>query len=133
MTPLKFLPILSIALLLVGCAALQNLTVDDVRQDKFLMVTKTYDLTLKQIVENLYQYDTKCTPLQSSIRIDPSNPNIGILTSNSMGLNSLSIVTVVDFKQDGNKTLVRGYKYTLPLFTPLDNMIWAIEIGRAHV
>lgn len=112
---------------LLGCSTLQNLTVDDVRQDKFLAVTQTYDLSIKQITQNLYQYDTKCSPLPDTIRIDPSNPNNGLLTVKSMGFTDVSIVAVVDFKQDGNKTLVKGYKYTTPLISSLDSIIWAID------
>ena len=111
----------------MGCSTLQNLTVDDVKQDKFLAVTQTYDLTIKQIAQNLYQYDTKCSPLPDTIRIDPSNPNNGLLAVKSMGFTDVSIVAVVDFKQDGNKTLVKGYKYTTPLISSLDSIIWAID------
>ena len=113
--------------LLIGCSTLQNLTVDDVRQDRFLAVDRSYDLTIKQITQNMYQYDTKCSPLPGTIRIDPSNPNNGLLTVKSMGFTDVSIVAVVDFKQDGTKTLVKGYKYTTPLISPLDSIIWAID------
>ena len=117
----------SLFALLLGCSSLQNLTVDDVKQDKFLAVTQTYDLTIKQIAQNLYQYDTKCSPLPDTIRIDPSNSNNGLLAVKSMGFTDVSIVAVVDFKQDGNKTLVKGYKYTTPLISSLDSIIWAID------
>ena len=123
---LKLLEILSVAFLLFGCSALQNLTVDDVRQDKFLSVTRTYDLTIKQISQNLYRYNLKCSPLPD-IKIDPSNPYKAILTTQSMGFTDLSIVTVVDFEQEGSKTLVKGYKYTSPLISYLDSIIWAID------
>jgi hypothetical protein len=126
MKQIKSLQILSFTFLLVGCSALQNLTVEDVRQEKFLSVTKTYDLTIKQISHNLYQYNLKCTPVPD-LRIDPSNPNKAILTSNSIGFTDVSIVTVVDFQQEGSKTLVKGYKYTTPLISNLDSIIWAID------
>ncbi len=126
MKVLKFFKIFLLLFLLAGCASFQNLTVDDVRQDKFLSVTKTYDLTIKQISQNLYQYNLKCTPLPD-LKIDPSDPNRAILTSQSMGFTELSIVTVVDFQQNGSKTTVKGYKYTTPLISNLDSIIWAID------
>ena len=111
---------------LMGCSTLQNLTVEDVRQDKFLSVTKIYDLTIKQISQNLYQYNLKCTPIPD-LKIDPSDPNRAILTSQSMGFTELSVVTVVDFQQNGSKTIVKGYKYTTPLISNLDSIMWAID------
>lgn len=114
-------------ILLSGCSTLQNLTVEDVRQDRFLAETKTYDLTLKQLAQNLYEYDAKCTPLQGTLRVDPSNPNNGLLTVKSMGFTDVSIVVVVDFKQEGNKTLVKGYKYSTPLISSLDSIMWALD------
>lgn len=126
MKPLKFFQIFFLLFLLVGCAAFQNLTVDDVRQDKFLSVTKTYDLTIKQIAKNLYQYNLKCSPLPD-IKIDPSDPNKAILIFILPGFTDASVVNVVDFEQFGDKTLVKGYKYTTPLIGWIDNVIWAIE------
>jgi hypothetical protein len=110
-----------------GCSALQNLTVEDVRQPKYLAVTKTFNLTLPQISKNLYEYDTRCSPLLINLRISPSNPDIGIISVTSMGLTQASVVAVIDFKQDGKQTLVRGYKYTTPLISNLERIIWAID------
>lgn len=129
MNPIKSLnlfTILFLQFLLIGCAAFQNLTVEDVRQDKFLSVTKIYDLTIKQISQNLYQYNLRCTPIPD-LKIDPSDPNRAILTSQSMGFTELSVVTVVDFQQNGSKTIVKGYKYTTPLISNLDSIMWAID------
>ncbi len=122
----KTFQIFLISFLVTGCSALQNLTVDDVRQNKYLSVTKTYDLTIKQISQNLYQYNLRCSPIPD-LKIDPSDPNRAILTTNSMGFTDVSVVTVVDFQQQGTKTLVKGYKYTTPLISQLDSIIWAID------
>lgn len=110
-----------------GCSALQNLTVEDVRQPKFLAVTKTFNLSLTQISENLYKYDTKCPPLLTSLRISPANPDIGIITVTSMGITQASVVAVIDLRQDGKQTTVKGYKYTTPLISNLERIIWAID------
>jgi hypothetical protein len=110
-----------------GCSGLQNLTVEDVRQPKYLAVTKTFNLTLPQISKNLYDYDTKCSPLLVSLRISPASPDIGIIAVTSMGLTQASVVAVIDFKQEGKKTLVKGYKYTTPLISNLERIIWAID------
>jgi hypothetical protein len=121
---MKFL-LLIISILFSGCSTLQNLTVEDVRKDKYLTVKRTYDLTLDQIAKNIYQYNNKCSPLGVPLEIDPSDPSRAIITAKTIGLTNMSIVAVVDFKQIGNQTEVHGYKYTT--ISHLPRIVWAID------
>ena len=97
-------------LLLTGCSAMQDLTVDDLKQPENLRREKAFSQTIAQIRKSIFDYSSKCD-LQKNIYVDPGNTNFGTISFEGMGLTRNNISVLIEFNQTQIGTEAKGYSY----------------------
>lgn len=111
----------------MGCHALQNLTVNDVKQEKYYYRSDVIDTSLQQIVSNLYKYGQHCRSMPT-LKVDPSDPSKGYITIGQPGLTKESIIIYIDFYQvNVNKTELKAYSYYSTWHKLVDEIIQAAK------
>jgi hypothetical protein len=101
---------LTTLLFLTGCGSLQNLSTQDVIQPEYLRRTETFDLTIPQIRQSIFDYSIKCSLLPNLI-INPSNSNSAVFQTQMMGLTQANPGIIIVFTQTGKQTLAMSYSY----------------------
>lgn len=108
----KFLSsmVISFSVFLAGCI-LNNLTVQDIEQEKYLRKEYSLNKSLDDIESALYQYATNCRPLGEFMR-NPAEKNKAKMISSIVGWTDMSVVYVLDFlESEPNSTKIRVYAY----------------------
>jgi hypothetical protein len=115
-------------LFLTGCSVLQNLSTEDVTKEEYLRRTETLAMTIPEIQQSLYNYGAKCK-LMPTLRINPTNPNLAILQTQTMGLTQLNPEIVLMFTQSGKETQIKSYSYDYSFARPgnMDEIFEAIK------
>lgn len=108
----KFLTALA-CVILSACGQFQNLSTEDVTTTQYLRKTVVLDMTILQIQQAIYDYNSNCRRQLPEIRVNPSKPDSGIMVYSMMGLTQANPAVVIKFNQSGKKTNVVGYTYYL--------------------
>ncbi|MCG7328032.1 hypothetical protein [Achromobacter sp. ACRQX] len=104
------LAFIAILIGLGGCAAVQNISATDIRNQAHLRAEKDFPLTIAQISQALYEHQSKCSDAGKVVQ-NPGNPNEGFITVEMPGLSKGSVALLIDLRQEGNSTHAKGYTY----------------------
>lgn len=119
--------ILGMALMFFGCHSVQNLSVSDIRKDTYFYREYSLNMSIDDINGALYKYASNCRPL-TTLSIDPSNKREAMITVALMGWTDVSIILVIDFKENPEGTsTVKAYSYYSGWNGYADKVIKAIQ------
>lgn len=120
-------PILYAALLsLAGCAAVQNISATDIRNEAHLRAERKLPLTITQISQALYEHQSKCSDVGRVVE-NPGNPNEGFITVEIMGRTKGSVALLIDLRQEGRVTNAKAYTYYSTWTGQIEKIFRAIE------
>lgn len=96
-----------------GCAAVQNLTMDDLKNNENFHKEGVVAKTISEISADFYAFEQKCRPLMSRFEVNPREPSEARVVSTTPGWTQMNPVMLLEFKQDAAQrvTRVRSYAY----------------------
>jgi len=118
-------------IMLTGCHAFQNLSTDEVRQEKYFYKNVTFEKSIKEIQSALYTYTSNCRPMVP-FNVNPKNPKKAQMLFKLTGLTKTSIIGVLDFKEiKQDSTLLTSYSYYSTWESEIDGVIDAIRSPKS--
>jgi len=96
--------------LVIGCVAMQNLTVDDLRKPENFRREKIVPLTIPEIQKAIFDYSEKCGLIEQ-ITVDPENSKFGKILIATMGLTQLNAGTLIEFREKDQSTEIKVWSY----------------------
>ncbi len=98
------------SVLLAGCI-LNNHTVQDIEQTKYLRKEYSINKSLDNIESALYQYATNCRP-QGNLMRNPAEKSKAKMIFSMVGWTDMSVIVVLDFwESEPNSTELKVYAY----------------------
>lgn len=123
---MRKLGVFAVALMLVGCGNLQNISATDIRNKEHLRAEQTVPLSIAQISQALYEHQAQCRDVGRVVQ-NPSNPNEGLITIEMPGRSKASVAVLIDLRQEGSTTRAKGYSYYSTWKGHIDNIFKAIQ------
>jgi len=111
---------------LSACAAVQNISATDIRNQEHLRAEREFPLTINQISQALYEHQSKCSDVGHVVQ-NPSNPSEGFITVEIMGRSKGSVALLIDLHQVGNVTNAKAYTYYSTWKGQVDKLFKAVE------
>lgn len=94
-----------------GCTVFQNISVNDLKNEKYFRNKYILNKTIKEINEAVYIYSNECKSL-GNFSINPANPKVAQMVYKGMGFTQSSVYALFTFKEQNDKTtLVKLYTY----------------------
>ena len=124
---LKNSMIICILILLSGCMAFQNLSMSDIKSDKYYYKSYVLKMPLKEIEVVLYEFGQRCRPLPE-ITTDPKSGKKAYISWNRYFTANPKIIGLMDFieNEDGTSTTVKAYWYYTSIDGKLSDRIISI-------
>lgn len=102
--------VLSANVLLAGCGNMQNLTADDVRVPENLRAQVSIPKSIQELDAALAANAQRCGP-SARLTVNPADPSEAYYIASMPGLSKASVALIIDVKQRGATSTVRGYTY----------------------
>jgi hypothetical protein len=99
-----------IAYFMIGCVAMKNLTIDDLKKPENLRREKIYNLKIPKIQKAIFEYSEKCGLIEKIV-IDPENSEYGKIAISTMGLTQLNVGTLIEFHEKEEQTEVKVWSF----------------------
>ncbi|HWL29962.1 MAG TPA: hypothetical protein VNQ97_13755 [Burkholderiaceae bacterium] len=95
---------------LSGCAAVKNISADDIRNEKHLRLSGEIPSDMKGVAQSMYKYETTCRPL-GRLDVDPADSRSAVFMMSMPGWSQPSAAVVIDMRESEGVTKYRGYTY----------------------
>lgn len=105
-----FVAAISATTLLAGCGHMQNLTADDVRVPENLRAQVSIPKSIQELDAALATNAQRCGP-SARLTINPSDATEAYYIVSMPGLTKASVGLIIDVKQVGSSSTVKGYSY----------------------
>lgn len=106
----RFAAIFAACALLAGCGNMQNLTADDVRVPENLRATASIPKSIAELDAALAINAQRCGP-SARLTINPADATEAYYIASMPGLTKASVALIIDVKQEGAVSTVKGYTY----------------------
>lgn len=116
-------------LVLAGCAQLQNVTVDEIRNPEYQRTEGEIAKTIPQIQRAMYDYGASCRNI-GQLAIDPSNSGRATYATFMPGITDASAALLIDLQEAGPNTKYQGYTYYSTWAKRIEDAVYAMSGGK---